>query len=263
MKFIGAILVIMLLVTITGCGGGGGGSTSIPLSDTIRAWQAGDEWVYRITGTVNDGIDTLQVSGTFTQTVSGTTIAMPISGTAHILSQAVTLTSVIDDVSYTDVSKLYFTQAANGTIWEHGGQDTTNGDYWITSPSIGMVINMPSPMTIGTSWGDQVEYSSGEAVDTDSTVTGTETVRVPAGTFNTYKGTMNGTLSGMPGSFTGWYAPQTGNLIKMVGTCTDSTQGINMNLTIELQSKNRAANEAIVKPSDEKLGVWLKSQFKK
>lgn len=235
------LTAVVGVVILAGCGGGGGGGATpaIPLDGVLRQMQAGDQWTYSITGTVTDGVDTVNVSGTMAQTWSAQTVLTPNSATANIVLWNMSLSGNGQTIATWDRS--YESQDSTGTIWEYGGEDE-DGVYWVITPATGKDLDTPSPMSQGTSWGGYCQYSNGESVNAAYTVVGQETIAVSAGSFGTYKVTGNGLFGGYPATVTEWYAPQIGGMVKGNMLATDSIQGITMTLTITLQSKSRSVH---------------------
>lgn len=222
---------------LAGCGGGGGGTSSIPLDGTVRQMQAGDQWEYTITGTASDGIETVAVTGTAEEVWSAQTVQTPGGATAHVQLSNMTLT--IEGRSATFWSREYMSQDANGTLWEYGREDSDSGGvYWIVSPTSGKACVVPSPLALGSSWGDSITYSNFESEDSAFAVVKTETVRVPAGSFDTFKITGNGRVSGIPATITVWFAPQIGSFVQMrsVALFDDDGGDVTMDITLKLKS---------------------------
>lgn len=223
-------------VLLAGCGGGGGSTTST-LDNTLRLWQPGDEWTYSVTDTVNNGVETLPVSGSWKVTVSAQTVTTPTGVTARVVQETVTLRTAGSQEIIE--SKSYVVQDPDGTIWKYGGEDE-DGVFWVTSPLDGRYVELASPLGIAVSWGDQVEMSNGLSFDSWEAVVARETVSVPAGRFETYRATANATVLGYPLSGTEWIAPQIGNSVKLAGTVSDPNEGITLSLTLSLVSRTRA-----------------------
>jgi hypothetical protein len=232
-------LVVFACALLVGCGGGGGGSSTLPISDTIRAMIPGDQWQYSINGTLSDGSTTLNVTGTWILTYSGATVTTPYSETAHLMLNSATFT--VAGRTFTTSGAEYISQDASGTLWSHGGEDE-NGTYWVISPDTGKYVDVRSPMMIGTSWGDFVQTSDGDSDNTNCVVTATENVNVPAGRFEAFKVTENGYFGGLPFNGYEWWSPQIGAPVQLQGIIQDTDDEgnpITMNITVRLKLKTR------------------------
>lgn len=252
--------VLVLLVSLmAGCGGGGGGGGSIaavPLSSTMRQMQPGDEWDYSVTGTVSDGGDTVPVTGTISVVWGAQTITTPGLATANVVLFNMTLTG--NGTNITDWRRYYQTQDAGGTLWEYGGEDS-DGVYWVTSPVSGRVVDYPSPMVQGTSWGENTMYSNGDTDNASATIVGTETVSVSAGVFETYKAIGNANFGGYPATTTEWIAPQIGGMVKGIMLATDpDAPGVSLTLYISLTAKNRAIASTQQTSTHQDLWTWAR-----
>jgi hypothetical protein len=230
------IALLLLCVVVAGCGGGGGSSVA-PIDSTVRAYQPGDQWEYDVTGTVSDGVDTVGISGTYTETVTSQTVVTPQSVTAQIVTTDWNLSGNGNTIMAAD--KAYLTQDTDGTIWKHGGEDGGTV-WWVSVPTAGRYECLRSPLSQGESWGATVERTTGETLDELYTVVGTETVSVPAGSFDTYKISVSGKIGGYPATGTEWYAPQAGTMIKAVYVATDTDQGLTLRLTAVLSDRSRS-----------------------
>lgn len=237
-KVVSAVLFLVLVAILAGCGGGGGASSVVPLDGTVRQAQPGDTWEYAITGTATDGTNTTAVAGIYSETVSASTVVTPQNVTARVILTSMSLT--MGGRTSAIVGKEYCTQDPDGTVWTHGGQD--NGQtYWITDPSTGRYKSMASPLSQGISWGTHVTENPGSSYDTSSVVIGTETVSVPAGSFQTFKTNISGMVGGVPTSGQEWYCPQLGNVVQRVITANYTDMGATLHLTMKLKAKNRAS----------------------
>ena len=245
------------LVLLPGCGGGGGGAAPIALDSTVRQDTPGDQWECSITGTASDGQDTVAVTGTATQTVTANTVITPKGVTARIYLFSMTLSAGGQAAVFTETN--YGTQEPNGTMWMHGGEDE-GGVYWVTTPAVGCYKVVASPMSQGTSWGAHVVQSNGDVFDENWVVTGTATISVPVGTFETYTVTGSGQYYGCPAMLQDWWAPQIGSTVQQQGTITDNIQGITLNLTLRLKATNVVVPAEVVAPQGD-LREWLRGLF--
>ena len=109
------VAITVVCVILAGCGGGGGGSAAIPLSDTLRRDNPGDQWVYRITGTATGPGGSIALNGTMTITVSGQTIQTPDGTTARVYLMGLSMSAAGTD--WTSSARAYMVQAPDRTMW--------------------------------------------------------------------------------------------------------------------------------------------------
>jgi hypothetical protein len=221
---------------LVGCGGGGTSASSSPtLATKTRLLQAGDQWVYNVTGQGQDGTATVTATGTVTDTVS----SKPFNGGTALARETVSHIKISNGRTIDIDNTLYFSQdSATGDIIELGEQDN------ISNPTAPDIATPPGKVEFGNwSAGETLTPSislNNAAADTrpTQTISGSETVQTPAGNFAAWKVTIppSGNLT-----FTQDWAPQLGAPVRFAGTLygygPNSTGGITtINATALLQS---------------------------
>lgn len=227
--------LVLIACLAAGCGGGGG-LTPPALSDTVRQMQAGDRWIYSVTGTATEGSDSIAVVGTLTKTVTGETVGISGDETARI----VTWSGTVSGVGYTNTvdTKEYLFQDADGSIWTYGGEDS--GDvYWIVPEGTGRNQYVWSPLAVNHEWGSHEETSEGGSFDRSLTVTEITSITVPNGLYDVYKVEGTGMFAGSPSDEELWWAPQIGAPVQQRIIAVDSVSGRTLDLTLKLISRNR------------------------
>ncbi len=249
------LLVALLPGLLMSCGGGGGGGAetpSIPLKTSdIRIERPGDTWSYSVAGTyVYNGV-TYNLSGNEDEIITATTKTSPINGIACSLdytSFKYTLSLNNNFANYTDNSYTYYTQDSSGSYFLHGEGDES-GDYWITSPTVGYIKLIGSPLTIGDSYSTTVNYDSGNTETYSYTVMGKEYVGTAVANYESYKVSFTSTTNYVSGSYTKIESVSTSWIVPGMGVAkiVESQKGYigtiliaNMNLTYSLKSTNVA-----------------------
>jgi hypothetical protein len=262
MRYANLLLVLPIFVMLSGCGGGGGGgggSSVIPLENTVRQMQAGDQWQYAVSGTIANSTQAVPVTGTFTMIASSDTVMTPGNVTARVVLRNWTLAG--NSQNFVFVDRVYVTQDALGTILDYGGFEDS-AEYWITAPTSGHIVSIPSPMSIGTSWSANVTESNGDTYNEAYTVVGTQTISVPAGRFETYKTSGNGVFSGYPAITTDWYAPQIGSQVRSSIHAVDSTDGTTIDLDAKLTLRNRSVPQVRTGAVARNLWEWARAALR-
>ncbi|MBP6963921.1 MAG: hypothetical protein KBC96_05885 [Armatimonadetes bacterium] len=255
------LLCISTLACLAGCGGGGGSAT-LPLENVTRQMLPGDQYTYDITGTATDGLETIDITGTWQDTWSAQTTVAPDLTVCHIHLNNITLAAEgLAPIVFTGRSYEY--QDAAGCVWDYGGDDD-DGVFWVDVPLAGRDLRIPSPMYNGTSWGGYCHYTNGKSSNNAYVVVGTETISVPAGRFETFRITSSGSFSGYPAIGMYWYAPHLSTAVKQELQVSFTDEGFTMNLTMVLTGRTRsAAVSADVRAHSEQvdLGEWMKQLF--
>jgi len=209
MKYGLLILLAVAIAALTGCGGSNDQTTS-GLEDTVRQIQSGDEYKYTVTGQRTDPDGTLDVAGEYALIVTGQVITTPQDVEATVLLETFDLTAnghAVKNLAY----RQYITQNAYGTIYQHGGQ--TEENYWVTTPAIGCYQSMPSPLSIGATWSENiVTVPTGNYTQT-YVVTGTDTASLTTGFYQVYRITFSGCWLTLPAHGELLYAPQIGGFV--------------------------------------------------
>ncbi len=189
-KLFWAVCVVALFA-VSGCGGGGGGGPAVLLSDTFRTMQLGDRYEYEVSGT--DGL--LDGPAHYRGT-----LYVYVGEYSEVYPSGVDYTEFSASVKRYDSGETtamqwntYLSQDPDGTCWVHGGT-TSSGDYYsIGEPESGKFMQYPGSWYQGLSWSESVDEDIDPFIhyphryDTSAAVTGTETISVPAGRFETYR----------------------------------------------------------------------------
>jgi hypothetical protein len=172
-----------LLLLAAGCGGGGGGdSTVYPLTDALRSYQVGDQWVYSVIGTWKGPLgSTIPMYGTVTRSMSTMTMGgsnyLGVTVFRNLLPQS----GIYQERRYT----LLRQDTPTPSVRAVGDKKDTG--YWR------MVIDNPKPVTVpgawsvGYSFSSITHYENGEHSDYAFAVQGTEIVATQVGAFATYQ----------------------------------------------------------------------------
>lgn len=233
MRAVYGCLAILFVGLLSGCGGGGGG-TPFLLSSSLRMLQVGDQWTYNVTGTqTTPGGPTLNITGTYTQSI----VQQNINGQNYLAQSSALNLTATGGGGVTNNSITYFSQdpaTHNGVIY--ADKDNTN--------PIRIVTNNPLPTILPGTWSNSTAYAytlnyNDSSTNTDTlSVSNTETVSSPVGSFAAWKVTRTSDDS-LYGSANGteWWAPQMGAPIKSTATRTFSG-GTTLTLTAILASTN-------------------------
>lgn len=234
--------LVVLLGVLAGCGGGGnGGSLPLPTAE-VRQMEPGDRWDYAVTGTVtvettvstknpNTGdtlsqdvtVDTIDLTGACTRTVSDETIETPQDIDAQIVLVNLDLSG--EGFTRTFVGREFITQDADGTIWIHGGE--TNGNqFFVNNPDDGQYKHVVSPLVQGISWAASVSLTNGVTFQDLHTASNTQQIVVPAGTFQSFVVDGQGRCFGLSSSGKQWWIPQIGAPGQEELTMTDEAEPV-------------------------------------
>ena len=267
-KITGIAGIVGVLVVSAGCGGGGGGSApstggfAIPndltvlkpgvvstISNTLVAWQTGDEWYYSIGGQLRNAANQIE---TIHHGYSAVTIGAPTDAGEPGFGGPGALTMTDQRYIYfasTKVSsnnlKTYLNDGATGHIevgdtaekdgnMEYVGNDIcdpaggfqvvpTNFDI-TTGFSGGSAFYVPTGIDKTTACGQGSTLSNQEQVT--FTVLDQEQVTVPAGTFQVWKvrSTRNYIQQGIKSVDVAYWAPQIGGYVEIFSE-RDGTDG--------------------------------------
>lgn len=236
MKRIFLLLITALACVIAGCGGGGGGGTATPTPTgaTIRHLQAGDNLVYALTGAIDTGTEQVPVSGTLTITTHSSTATSNYG--ERSLDQVVEVNVIFNGHSIVQNHTSYIEQAADGTIYYLGYEDSS-GDHSYISMQSGEPVNYKSPVVAGSNY-NYAAIARGDYAWTTETEQCTALVRGMEAVNNQMAYKIHFTNTNSDGSSTGdeWFVPDWGYFIK--GTLTLSTADGTLTGTAVLQSKN-------------------------
>jgi hypothetical protein len=227
------------------CGGSSSQSNVIPLkTSTLRIIRPGDTWNFTVTGTSNDSVNTVNISGTSTTQVLTSTKPSPLTLANCLDEYTSTNLTASSGQSITSNTHSYYTQDDNGSIIIYGTNDGLGSDdIWVISPASGYFLSTLSPMAVGQTYGNSVEYSDGTMDDYTSSVVAIENVDSGMGIYEAYKIVTNATVNFTNGSkvvenYTDWYVPGLG-LIKVTSDATRYAGGVlqvNQKITTTLSS---------------------------
>ena len=225
---------IAAALALAGCGGGGGGgTTAVTVAPTTRlkAPTVGQTWTYQATGSATFSGAAFPVSGTLTQTYGATTVA----GATIQAVTAGSLTGAGQTIPFSAVELLGVD--SNGNLDVVGLQETpTSTPHLLKKPIVlepGVFANL-------------LTYNDGTTTtDTNAPfnvtfqVTGSESLTVPAGTYQAWIVTSTQVSGTKTVAETAWYAPEVGTFVKAVLKATDSaTPSQTITATVVLSSTN-------------------------
>ena len=216
-------LIIALSVLTIACGssggGGGGGDTTETVialkTDVLRTESQGDTWTYSGSGTVTNGSNTVDISGTVNFQVLSGTKTSPITGFTSLDKYSVINLSTPTGPLVVSVH-IYFYQDVDGTMYVDG-QSSDSGDIWVTSPVQGFYLSMESPVSVGQNYSSSVTYDDGSSATYATSVTGIENVSTGMGTYEAYRLVTNATFYHTNGDrvdevVTEWHVPGLGSI---------------------------------------------------
>jgi photosystem II stability/assembly factor-like uncharacterized protein len=174
-----AIALLFVLVSCNGGGGGGSPSGTPATPVPLRMFQNGDRWTYAVSGSVNLPGSGVSFSGTTDRWIDTGSSTKKIIHNEVTLNAAGTTTQTGADT--------YFDQDADGNVTFFGDANSVNGRVRLDTSATGF-LRLKSPIRLG----DQVDsgtitFDDGSTLSSSFQVIGTETITVPAGTFDTYK----------------------------------------------------------------------------
>jgi len=234
MRRASAFLLVLAGVALAGCGGGGGSGATYPLGYTMRLLAVGDRWDYRLTGTAT--------------AANGSRASLTGTAAVSILQQVIGSHTFMASSAAMDLRS-----SAGGSIVSsvltYGDQDPSTRDFReyaevSDGDPMRIVTNSPLPVVLPGSWGNSTAFAVTLLYSDSSTCTSTlsvaaiEIVRVPAGSFTTWRTTETYTDS-LYGNMneTCWYAPQLGCTVKETMSKT-YPDGSRLDGTSELTSTN-------------------------
>ncbi len=202
MKYLHIIAVWAFVVfMISGCGGSGSGSSpvstngedSTPTSEqsstplttsTIRQYTQGDTWNYKATGSISNGIETVDLNGTVKVQILSTLNQSPIT-LDNCLDEyvVITLSDGIDTVAITSHS--YFLQDEDGSVYEYG-EDGEYSDVWVDSPLDGYFRLLQSPFAVGKHDELSISYTDDSMMIYSYSIGDIEKVSTDIGIFDAY-----------------------------------------------------------------------------
>jgi len=222
MHRIALILAVVALVAIGGCGGGGGDGAA---SNTTRQLVVGNQVIYSITGTGDNGASSGPITGTATITVYSDT-ATPKYGNRS-LRFVWEINIQFQGHTYADNVTVYYEQGANGAIYQAGYE----GARLVTSTAA--PVYFPSPISAGATYSYVITYSGDPAPEqNDVNVMQKETV---AG-YESYRVHRTWTMNSYSGAGDDWLVPDLGLPVK--STLDGDIDDVTVTGTMVLASKN-------------------------
>jgi hypothetical protein len=223
--FMGTILLTALLgVMLAGCNGG---STPAPAGNALplgnaRAYVAGDQWQYALTGTFVSGAGSTAITPA-TATLAFDNTATAIGGVTDARKLTLTVPVVRPGHSETNVYTIAFKQTANGTINIYGISPADGAPMGAVTTG-GGVMNGPDADQFATlpGWNANATIDGGYGDFTIATTkAGVEEVTVGGKTYQCFKVTGNKSFGGFASTFTVWINSQCGAFVKMTTSYTD------------------------------------------
>lgn len=213
-----------------GGGGGGGGGSSEPTAATPPAQSSanrqlaiGDQWIYDVVGTGDNGVT---VTGTGTAKIFGDVVTPSGSRCA-----AYDLSLILNMLNAQRIihARVYETQDAAGAVYDCGDNyNSRYGERFISNPG-GVVMVLPGTLSLGLVYSYLANYTSGEWSDCSGRVDGYESVPTAAGTFNAYKVTETCEDSDQSNSVDeAWYNPDMYIVKERI-----NVDGLSMTLTLK------------------------------
>jgi len=227
------ILVVVLFAVLVGCNAMDPaanpvpGPTVIPLStNVVRTMQVGDWWLYRKQIQTLRGGQTRTFEGTERQFV--TEVDDPMFGTLVALNAASNLTATDGtDERIEDVFQWLFRRLPSGRLAQIGAFDSATGETsYVTSPPGGIPPAFDGVLESGKATAIPSEWDDGTVFTRNRLIVGTETVTVPAGSFESFRIEEGSTLcvgsDCARGTFTKWSVPAVG-MVEMVWLTSGQT----------------------------------------
>lgn len=211
----GFVSLCFLLIACGGGGGGGGGTPAqVPLkTNVIRTMVPGDSWQFSVSGTIDGGTGQVGFTGTASAVILPSPVVSPVTSD-NCSDQYTAMTLNIPGAPLMD-SHVYFRQDADGSILEYGEGVSGIGNIWVVFPASGYYMNLPSPITAGSTSTSSITYDDGTTAMYSIQVTGTDNVSTGIGIYESYEVHYNydsSEPSGAGGSImaTMWYVPGLG-----------------------------------------------------
>lgn len=174
------VLAALFITAFAGCGGGGGGSEETPSTpivntNVIRQIQSGDQIIYDVTGTLNTGNASSDVSGTITMSTNSGSISAIYGGKPFNLVTAVSVKSDTN-VSLSKTSTEFYEQTSNGSIYKLGGNYGSGNVSLISTAGGDYPYAYKSPVSVGNSYSYTAHYTDGSSDQTSINVLSTEAI---------------------------------------------------------------------------------------
>jgi len=235
-----ALLVVPLLLVVLGLGldayntFGGSNGAARPLATSLRSFQQGDSWDYRVSGTASlpNGRSVAIQDGS----VHSEMTALDAGGDFKKLTEEDTVNMTDDDGGRT----LPFSHTIRETLSQDWGRETTflmsdnDGPQGAVRTVRQPRVDTPGTWSDGTTQSVHVDFDDGEHRDETTTVQGSEVVDTLLGKFTVWRCVQEQTDSdGSHSTTTLWFAPQLGMPVRTTETNT-LPDGMVMMLTTDL-----------------------------
>jgi len=221
--------LLVLACILSGCGGGGGSASStVPLGTQTRRYQGTESYVYRITGTLSDGQQKVNITGTQTVQLSN----FQLEGSTYIQRDDFMVLEGNGESIQTRERSI-FGQDTDNTLYYMGHFDEA-GDFWPTDQAY---VESPGSPRVGYSHVQTRRFLDGSVSDETAKYTKQETSKVPAGSFATIRNDATAINPAGTTQSTTWLSPSVGAGVKQRMTL-QSVDGYTAVLTIELTQTN-------------------------
>jgi hypothetical protein len=221
--------LMVLACILSGCGGGGGSaSNTVPLGTQTRRYQGTESYVYRITGTMTDGQQKVNVTGSQTVQLSN----FQLDGSTYIQRDDFMVLEANGE-SFKTRDRSIFGQDTDNTLYYLGYVDEV-GDFWPTEQAY---IEAPGSPKVGYSHAQTRRFLDGSISDQTANYVRLETSKVPAGSFATIRNDATAIDPAGTTQSSIWLSPSVGAGVKQKMTL-QSVDGFTATLTIELTQTN-------------------------
>ena len=237
-RWIIALLVVPLLLVVIGLSldayntFGGSHGAPRPLATSLRSFQQGDAWDYRVSGTAS-------LPSGKTGTITNGTLKVAITGLEVADFHNLTETNDIDMTLSMDGKTLPFSHSQQEAFSQNPlGNTYLMSDNSGPQDSIRHVrqpqVETPGVWSAALNQSSHLDFDNGESHDETTTVVGTEVVDTVLGRLTVWRCTQNETDSdGSHSKTTLWFTPQLGMPVRISGTTT-MADGTVLTLTTEL-----------------------------
>ena len=203
-----------------------------PLATSLRQFQQGDSWEYRVSGTASlpSGRTGTITDGTLREAITGLKIAE-----FNNLTEANDINLTFSDGSrtlpFSHSQRENLSQNLVGNTYLMSDNDGPQGAVrTVRQPQ----VDTPGVWSSGLTQKSHLDFGDGESRDEITTVQGSEVVETALGKFTVWRCTQDETDSDGTKTATAlWFAPQLGIPVKTSGT-TRTPDGMVMTLTTEL-----------------------------
>ncbi|MDX8393602.1 MAG: hypothetical protein R8K21_03345 [Mariprofundales bacterium] len=228
-----SILAAFLLLFVASCNDNGGGSSAPAaatspnarpmITNKLHVFNNGDFIDYSLSGSITDVNGKITISGTAKYSYTLNSSPIDPTGLIHnveMLSMNAQVSNGTTTSPLITNYKNYYEQDANGNIFYYG--DDISG--WITTPAMGFVTDIKSPIITADSWIINFTQKDGTNVSGQISVQSIVTINIPLGSFESYKLVGNAKINNPDGSTdtcitTNYIVPSIG-IIRSDQTCT-------------------------------------------